>query len=60
MPAPKEKGTLPVATGVKFVKRANQWCAYRTYNRENVIDQIAYVPTYEDAIAKIKEWRSQD
>lgn len=50
MPAPKEQGKIPVAMGVKFVKKAGSWLFYKNYGQENVTDVMKWFSTETEAL----------
>ncbi len=55
MPAPKEKGKVPVARTIKFVKRANQWVYGVHYNEPNVVDSQKFFATEAEALEEYKK-----
>ena len=49
MGKPKEEGKIPIKKGIKFVKRANQWCYYEAFNTPSVPDKIEWFDSEEKA-----------
>jgi len=54
MPKPKEKGENPIRKGIRFVRKANKWCYFETFNKLNVSDKIEWFDTEEEVIERAK------
>ena len=50
MPAPKDQGKIPVAMGVKYVKKAGGWLFYKTFNVENTPDLMKWCTSEKEAL----------
>jgi hypothetical protein len=57
MPAPKDKGTIPLRRGIKFVKKANSWLYFENFNTTNIADHQEWFDTEEQAKARLEEGR---
>jgi hypothetical protein len=48
-----QKEHFPVATGIKFIRKANMWLFYKTFNAEHVPDIHEFFATEEEAKARL-------
>lgn len=44
---------VPIAMGIKFVRKANMWIFYKAYNSKKVPDIHEYLATEEEAKARL-------
>ena len=50
MPAPKEQGKIPIAMGVKYVKKAGSWLFYKNFKIENTSDLMKWCENETQAL----------
>lgn len=44
-----------ITTGIKFVKTANMWCAYKSHNTPKQTNEIFWFSTQQQAQVKLDE-----
>lgn len=49
------KEHLPVAIGIKFIKKANMWVFFKSFNYKGVTDTHEFFGTHEEAQLRLNK-----